>query len=72
VRTGTVLRRSVRLLKPPNPHTDTTSNTSTMRIEPYTNDAGMVLRPGAWEPLGLLDGGGHVGWMTLESRTAAF
>jgi hypothetical protein len=35
VPTGTVLRRSVRLLKPPNPHTATTSSTSRRKkIEP--------------------------------------
>jgi hypothetical protein len=72
VPTETVLRRSVRLLKPPNPHTATTSSTSTRKIEPYASDGGMVLRAGASERLGPLGGGGQEGSTTLESRSAAF
>jgi hypothetical protein len=60
---------SVRFLKPPNPQMATTSSTSASRIEPYTSEDGMVLRPIASEPLGP-PGGGHAGSTLAESTLA--
>ena len=45
-----VLRMSVRLLKPPNPHIATTTSTTTSRIEPYSSGTRMGFRPVALAP----------------------